>query len=51
MRSANCRFAAPGFIGTSMPKPEPVKSQEFTTTRNTSAKASVTSAKYEPRSP
>ena len=37
--------------GTMRPTPAPVKSNVLARIRNTSANASVTSAKYEPRSP
>ena len=40
--------AALSFSGTSTPAAPPVKLQEFARMRKTSAKASVTSAKYDP---
>ena len=49
--SENCIAAGRGSSGISSPSPAPVKGAELETMRNTSAKASVTSAKYDPRSP
>jgi len=44
-------FATDSRSGTIRPTPPPVNGTEVARMRNTSAKASVTSAKYEPFSP
>jgi hypothetical protein len=51
LREANCRLAADSCSGIISPTPPPVTSTDSARMRNTSAKASVTSAKYEPFRP